>query len=886
MRKIIAFLFIVLFVTSCSNKKNTFLSRTFHRTTTHYNGFFNAREEMRLADKALWESNDEDWENILPLYIYGAESVYPNMETAIEKCSRAIDRHSIYIKKKEYNSWIDDTYLLMGKAFLYKKNFVKAEEIFKYVEKQYRKEEIRFDANLWMAIMNNEEKNYIKAGSILEKLEEDIKDFPKHFEQWFRQVYAEHYLKQGNYEFAVDELEKAIVLVKNKKRKTRLTFILAQIYDHMGKSNKSIQNFAKVLTLRPDYEMEFYAKINQALAFDARADGREVRGVLNKLLKEKKYAEFKDQIYFALAQIEFADKKNDDGIAYLIKSTEVSVNNDRQKGKSFLSLSEIYFEQRDYMKASGFYDSTITYLPTDYPDYEVIRNTKVNLSELVGHLLVVQNQDSLLMLADLPEKELNKVLRDYIKQKSEERAEKRRLEREQKQNEQARRLEGIDNQRNGTGNNRGGGGGSGAWYFYNPNTKSSGFAEFKRKFGSRRWEDNWKRKDKSSSAPDLDEEDGDLAEEIDDADKIPTFDELKERLPFEDEEKVIANKKISDSMYHIGRIYKEKFEDHDNAIESFEEMSLRYPDEEIIPTVYYQLYILYLKKEEDKNYLAPDFRSTSAYYKTLITDEHSSTEFASILSDPEFQSDKNKRAEEVLENYKNTFRQFRRKNYNEVLVACLDVINNDPSNKLLAKYHLLKAFVIAQKKDRDNYVIALQEVVSKFPGTEEGDEAARLLGLLGETAHTKPKNDNLLAGLDDKDKKKEEKKPDLPKADFSKKITGSHYYAMIVPEGAYDTNELKYKFSDYNKAAFDSEGLKVTSSFLTKETKLILIRTFKKKETAMNYYESAKVNESVLKEINEKGFESCIITSKNFAQLFKSKDVAEYMKFFQENYLN
>ncbi|MFT4661619.1 MAG: hypothetical protein ACI8XB_001897 [Patiriisocius sp.] len=193
---------------------------------------------------------------------------------------------------------------------------------------------------------------------------------------------------------------------------------------------------------------------------------------------------------------------------------------------------------------------------------------------------------------------------------------------------------------------------------------------------------------------------------------------------------------------------------------------------------------------------------------------------------------------------------------------------------------------MAQKKDRDNYVIALQEVVSKFPGTEEGDEAARLLGLLGETAHAKPKNDNLLAGLDDKDKKKEEKKPDLPKADFSKKITGSHYYAMIVPEGAYDTNELKYKFSDYNKAAFDSEGLKVTSSFLTKETKLILIRTFKKKETAMNYYESAKVNESVLKEINEKGFESCIITSKNFAQLFKSKDVAEYMKFFQENYLN
>jgi len=109
---------------------------------------------------------------------------------------------------------------------------------------------------------------------------------------------------------------------------------------------------------------------------------------------------------------------------------------------------------------------------------------------------------------------------------------------------------------------------------------------------------------------------------------------------------------------------------------------------------------------------------------------------------------------------------------------------------------------------------------------------------------------------------------------------------MVVPNKEFDTNELKYKFSDYNKESFASEGLKVTSSFITKDLKLILVRTFKEKDTSMNYYESAKANDDILKEINAKGFKSFVITSKNFAQLFKSKDVDDYMKFFNENYLN
>ena len=54
---------------------------------------------MEEADQKLAESQEENWDEVIPLFLYGTEDqadfLYPLMERAIEKCSRVVDRHAM-----------------------------------------------------------------------------------------------------------------------------------------------------------------------------------------------------------------------------------------------------------------------------------------------------------------------------------------------------------------------------------------------------------------------------------------------------------------------------------------------------------------------------------------------------------------------------------------------------------------------------------------------------------------------------------------------------------------------------------------------------------------------------------------------------------------------
>ena len=52
------------------------------------------------------------------------------MDKAIKKGSIVIQRHSIKIDGKEYCKWIDDNYLMIGKAYFYKADLRRHKNIY------------------------------------------------------------------------------------------------------------------------------------------------------------------------------------------------------------------------------------------------------------------------------------------------------------------------------------------------------------------------------------------------------------------------------------------------------------------------------------------------------------------------------------------------------------------------------------------------------------------------------------------------------------------------------------------------------------------------------------------------------------------------------------
>ena len=101
------------------------------------------------------------------------------------------------------------------------------------------------------------------------------------------------------------------------------------------------------------YELQFNAKINLATTYEG--SGNSVINILEKMLRDAKNIEYQDQIYHAIAKVYEKQGKFQMAIDNYKLSAKKSINNPKQKGKSFLALGDYYFNQPDYLKAYNYF---------------------------------------------------------------------------------------------------------------------------------------------------------------------------------------------------------------------------------------------------------------------------------------------------------------------------------------------------------------------------------------------------------------------------------------------------------------------------------------------------------------------------------------------------
>ena len=172
LRYILTLLVLAFTWTSCSVHKNNVISRNYHGTTTHYNFYFNARERVKQGAQTLATAHEDKYDRVLSIFKYAdltkSKAIFPDMDEAIKKASIAIQRHSIYVKGKkdlkvaERNKWIDDCYLLIGKAQFYKHDYWTSIETFQYTSSEYKETNIRPEALLWLV------KSYLELGKTVD----------------------------------------------------------------------------------------------------------------------------------------------------------------------------------------------------------------------------------------------------------------------------------------------------------------------------------------------------------------------------------------------------------------------------------------------------------------------------------------------------------------------------------------------------------------------------------------------------------------------------------------------------------------------------------------------------------------------------------------------
>ncbi|MBL8002064.1 MAG: tetratricopeptide repeat protein [Flavobacteriales bacterium] len=870
----LALALVVLVLAGCSTEKDAFLNRTFHRLTTRDNGWFNANTKLDERVAEMEKAYEFDFDEVLPIFIVGSEedakAMVPDMEKCIEKCSTVIDRHNMEIAGKQKNVWIDDSYFVIGKAHFYKRSYFDAERTFDYIGRRFKGEDRQAEARLWLARTYIEGQQYAKAQSVLDEVK-NMKELPKRFpHDHLSAVQADLDLRRGKVDDAIVSLERAATIAEAKSDRVRWSFILAQLYQVKGQEDKAVAQYQKVARMNPPYEMGFHAQIFEVLAFD-RGSSDALRKRLRRMLKDEKHVDHFDMIHYALADLDLKENKDSAAIVELKTSCRVSTTDTRQKAKSFLRLADLYFDDRVYPAAQAYYDSTVSLIDEEHKRFEEVSTRAEVLGELVEQLNIIAREDSLQAFAQLDPKEQEKQIRRMIKER--ERAE------EEKKAQEAESRELTTNPTPDAPKPGGGGstgGDKGNWYFYNPQQVSRGAAEFKKKWGNRPLEDNWRRKDKGGSlTSESPEEGGEEAAEGSDgkeggkeAGDEPWKDPASymKDVPSDTAALAASNAKVCSALYVAGTIYKEKLRDIDNAIESFEVLNNRFEDCRYTPESHYQLYRIYLDKERTGNFFDLEGKG-SKYYADIIIERWPDSEFARLVKDPALlmNDEKNRQQEEAA--YEALYREHRNGNHLQVITGCNTVLANEPANHLRAKYQLLKAMAVGGLHQPDAFRAALTEVVTLYAGTDEAKAAADILAALDKQA----------AGT-----KVSEATAEPEGYQFEE---GTHQVLLIYPTSAGSVDQAKARISDFCAQVMRGEKIDVTSSLLDDQQRLVVLSSFPSSEKAMELIGLFQAERSKLRGINDKGYPLFAITPGNFALLFKSKDVEGYRAFFLERYV-
>lgn len=870
---------------NCSTEKNTFINRSFHQINAKYNGYFNARELIQLNLKSFREKHEDDFTKRLPVKVFpdkeAAQQLYPDMDTAISKSEKVIAKHSMPnprthrgAKKEEHNKWIDDTWLVIGQAHYIKKEYGEAKKKLDYVRSSYEGQEAVYAANMWLARIYIDEgeaaqaTKYLKdVEAAIDKLESiekdkekkgrrdkevrenDPEDFPK---KWM----ADYLLLQSRLALLKDDLGKAIKKmetalnehVRGRSRKGRIAFILAQLYEEQSNGAKAAEYYEIAKRKAAKYEMEFHAKINKAIALGKEGEG--LKKELLKMIDDEKNLEYRDQIYYALADIELQRSNKKEAIGYLHKSTFNSINNNRQKGRSYLRLATLHFDDKKFIKASGYYDSAVTALPKDYEGIEKIKFKANSLSKLVTHFNNVEHQDSLQAIAELSPDAREKRLKEIKKQIEKEREAQKKRDAQRK--EKLAKLKSRSANQGGDGTD---------WYFYNRNLVTEGVNDFKRLWGDRKIEDYWRLSNKRAGSSFSGSENDTASSEDSEKDLASTpldsltTDMLSENLPLSDSARDTSQNILMSSLYRLGVIYREDLEDKEQADHYFTRVIDENLEHKNVLPAAYQLYRLH--KESNP--------SRSKKFKDYILNNYPNSEFANTIRNPEYYKKREERKAKERIAYEALYEKYEDSYYGLVIAKVNRIAREDTANPFLPKYLLLKAFAISKTGNSTISGVRspLDEVVECFPNSAEAAYAQKII----DNFNKKGKKKNTKVNLD---------------KDLYKYEPEQQHLVVFTPGENVNSSAVKSRVSNFKNQFFRNKNLKLINVALGKDN-MVIVKIFKNSGKARDFvqtFESSPfVKDPVLKKCSH-----FMISKGNFSTLNKEREIEPYLTFYQKKY--
>lgn len=753
------FLFIVLMI-ACSTKKDKWVNREFQALNTKYNVLYhgNVALEKGVADLKL-QYKDNFWERLpVERMTVSKENLMPgqvqknaNFERAEEKATKAIQKRSMNIEGKEKNPQMDEAHLLLGKSRYYDQRFVPALEAFNYVLYKYPESDKIYEVKIWREKTNMRMENDALAVTNLRRLLKDIKFKDQIFAD-ANATLAQAFLNLQEKDSAIAKLRLATEFTKSNEEKARYRFILGQVFDELGQKDSAFAAYQSVIDMKRKSSRRYViqAHIQQAKQFNYKTgDTLAFVEKYKDLLEDRENRPYLDFINHQIAL--FYDGQNNDNQAKKYYNASLRKNSEDQYlgASNYRNLADIYFDNAKYATAGKYYDSTLVKLDARTREHKFIKKKRENLEDVIKYEAIAQKNDSILNLVALSDGGRRQYFEDYIAKLKI--ADEKAAAEEKKRQEIAERLGNPGNSggndvasRDIKQNNNPVGGkdesrspiappdqnfgpkptsGSATFYFYNPTTVSYGKNEFRKKWGQRALQDNWRLSaGQSKTVEEVADEEAVADQKAPDQKEIEKPVEPKytpefyiSQLPKEQKEIDELVKDRNFAYYQLGLIYKEKFKEYQLAANKLEQLLKNNPEERLVLPSMYHLYKIYEIIDKNK----------ALAMKEQIISKYPESRYALILNSSNPSETAQRQSPEVI--YANLYAKYEKGDLFTVLEESEVLIDQFTGEEIVSKFELLKAHTIGKLKGLVEYKKALNFVALNYPNSSEGKDAEQLL---------------------------------------------------------------------------------------------------------------------------------------------------------------
>jgi hypothetical protein len=907
---------LVVVAGSCSTKKNTSGTRFYHAVTARFNTYYNGSLAFKDGLLAQEQGHKDDYTRLLPMYISSNKTTgglgKSNYETAITKCEKAIKRHSIkrrpkvnvskrksekdkaYLARKEFNPFLKHAWLLMGKAQFQQGDFIEAASTFNYIARLYATQpEVLSVARAYLARCYVQLDWPYDAEDVFGKIKRDSITSKGKVE--LEASYADYLILVKQYKEAIPYLQRTIRKEKRKKQRARLNYLLGQLYQMTDDSRMAYKAFQKVIRSNPPYELELNARVQQSQVM-AKGQHRKMIKKLQRMARNDKNKDYQDYLYYAIGNIYLAQRDTAHCIGAYETGVEKSTQNGIAKAVVLLHLGKLYWERENYIEAQRCYAQLMGILDKEHEEHAESEHRSKILDELEPHLSAVKLQDSLQLLARLPEDQRNAAIDrviEALKKKEKEEAKKTAAE--------GRDGTGGDTGQSGTTASTANanaqparpGGQQGAWYFYNAMVVNQGKTEFRKRWGKRPLEDNWRRSNKEVVSTeefgeyDYDDDGQDVARQ----DSIAAAEEAEaerllqdslandpherafylKQIPFEEEQLQASHQLLSDGLYHAGVLEMEKLENFELAYRTLLRLLTDYPDYGEMADVYYHLFLLngrFGKTDE------------AELYRQKVIDEFPDTKLAAMLANPRYAlyARNGKHIEDSV--YAATYKAYQENRYDEVERNYALSTSDFPDGVHRPKFMFIYAMSRLYSGDREGFLAALKEVVEKYPKSDVTEMANYIVKGIKEgklLSDSKYDASNIWA----RRSMEEQNDSTAQQMALSPERYTDFVFMLAYVENSLDEDQLLYEMARYNFTSFLVRNFDIE---IVKERGLgqLIVRGFTSFDEVHAY--TQKLFSDTHMAALLKGIRVVMVSEENLGLLGTAFSFDDYKQFFEEHF--